>query len=86
MNLQQRIEVLSKKGYKLQERITDVTQFFELPFDEETLTDDYTPSSELVETNYDLASTEVLLLDSNEDIVCQGSLEDIHDFIMTMKL
>lgn len=78
--LQKLKDVLQENSWTIQERVTNVTQYFAIPLDDQLLSDH--PESDDCETYYDTSENEYVLYDKNEDELLSGSMDDIRSYLL----
>ena len=66
-NLKSKIEKMVEQGYTIQERLTNVVQYFDI---------ELTP-----ENYYDISESEYILLDENENEIISGNMYDIREYV-----
>ena len=78
--LQKLKAVLQKNNWEIQERVTNVAQYFTIPLDKQLLSD--YPESDDCETYYDASETDYVLYDENDNELISGSMEDIRLYLL----
>lgn len=81
MDFKTKIESLTQKGCSIEERTTNVSQFVKYDLSEDVFESEYPETNHAPELFYDAADTEFILLDPQEDIICNGSLDEIKTYI-----
>ena len=77
----EKIETMVARGYKIQERVTSVTQYFDIDLTQDNLEYEAPESNTPPESYYDISESEYILLDENENEVISGSMDDIREYI-----
>ena len=72
-------EILQNNKWKIQERVTNVTQYFTVPLNEQLLSDH--PESDECETYYEASNNEYVLYDENEDELLSGTMGEIRSYL-----
>lgn len=84
MTFEEKLEVLTSNNIVLQERVTYITQYSNLPLTIETLEQDRPESDQVNETYYEASETDYILWDDpNGKILVEGSIEEIKQYITT---
>ena len=77
----EKIETMVARGYKIQERVTSVTQYFDIDLTQDNLECEIPESNTPPESYYDISENEYILLDENENEVISGDMDDIRKYI-----
>ena len=77
----EKLETMVARGYKIQERVTSVIQYFDIDLTQDNLECEAPESNILSETYYDISKNEYILLDENENEVISGDMDDIREYI-----
>ena len=77
----EKLETMVARGYKIQERVTSVIQYFDIDLTQDNLECEAPESNILSETYYDISENEYILLDENENEVTSGDMDDIREYI-----
>ena len=77
--IQELTKILQKNKWKIQERVTNVTQYFTVPLNEQLLSDH--PESDECETYYDASDNEYVLYDENENELLSGRMDEIRSYL-----
>lgn len=80
-NLKSKIEKMVAQGYKIQERVTNVVQYFDIELTADNLKSDAPESDIASESYYDISENEYIILDENENEVTSGNMDDIREYI-----
>ena len=80
-NFKEKIETMVAKGYKVQERVTNVTQYFDIDLTQDNLECEAPESNNTSESYYEFSENEYILLDENENEIVSGSMDDIREYI-----
>ena len=80
-NLKSKIEKMVAQGYTIQERLTNVVQYFDIELTADNLKSDEPESDIAPESYYDISENEYILLDENENEVISGGMDDIREYI-----
>ena len=77
----EKIETMVARGYKIQERVTSVTQYFDIDLTQDNLECEIPESNIAPENYYDISESEYILLDENENEIISGGMDDIREYI-----
>ena len=77
----EKIETMVARGYKIQERVTSVIQYFDIDLTQDNLECEAPESNVLSESYYDISESEYILLDENENEIISGGMDDIRNYI-----
>ena len=77
----EQIETMVARGYKIQERVTSVIQYFDIDLTQDNLECEAPESNVLSESYYDISESEYILLDENENEIISGGMDDIRNYI-----
>ena len=77
----EKIETMVARGYKIQERVTNVVQYFDIELTADNLKSDAPESDIAPENYYDISESEYILLDENENEIISGGMDDIRNYI-----
>ena len=77
----EKIETMVARGYKIQERVTSVTQYFNIDLTQDNLECEAPESNTPPENYYDISENEYIILDENENEVTSGDMDDIREYI-----
>ena len=77
----EKLGAMVARGYKIQERVTSVIQYFDIDLTQDNLECEAPESNILSETYYDISKNEYILLDENENEVISGDMDDIREYI-----
>ena len=77
----EKIETMVARGYKIQERVTSVTQYFDIDLTQDNLECEAPESNTPPESYYDISENEYILLDEDENEVISGDMDDIREYI-----
>ena len=77
----EKIETMVARGYKIQERVTSVIQYFDIDLTQDNLECEAPESNILSESYYDISENEYILLDENENEIISGGMDDIRKYI-----
>ena len=77
----EKIETIVARGYKIQERVTSVTQYFDIDLTQDNLECEAPESNTPPESYYDISENEYILLDEDENEVISGDMDDIREYI-----
>ena len=80
-NLKSKIEKMVAQGYTIQERVTSVTQYFDIDLTQDNLECEAPESNTPPENYYDISESEYILLDENENEIISGGMDDIRKYI-----
>ena len=80
-NLKSKIEKMVAQGYTIQERLTNVVQYFDIELTADNLKSDAPESNIAPENYYDISESEYILLDENENEIISGCMDDIRNYI-----
>ena len=80
-NLKSKIEKMVAQGYTIQERVTSVTQYFDIDLTQDNLECETPESNTPPESYYDISENEYILLDENENEIISGDMDDIREYI-----
>ena len=80
-DFKEKIETMVARGYKIQERVTSVTQYFDIDLTQENLECEAPESNNSPESYYHISESEYILLDENENEVISGVMDDIREYI-----
>ena len=80
-NLKSKIEKMVAQGYTIQERLTNVVQYFDIELTADNLECEAPESNVLLESYYDISENEYILLDENENEITSGDMDDIREYI-----
>ena len=80
-NLKSKIEKLAEQGYKIQERLTNVVQYFDIELTADNLKSDVPESNIAPENYYNTSDSEYVLLDEYENVIIWGNMDDIREYI-----
>lgn len=77
----EKIETMVARGYKIQECVTSVIQYFDINLTQENLECEAPESNNSPETYYNISKNEYVLLDEDENEVISGDMDDIREYI-----
>lgn len=77
----EKLETMVARGYKIQERVTSVIQYFDIDLTQDNLECEAPESNILSETYYDISKNEYILLDEDENELISGDMDDIREYI-----
>ena len=80
-NLKSKIEKMVAQGYTIQERLTNVVQYFDIELTADNLKSEAPESNTPPESYYDISESEYILLDENENEIISGNMYDIRNYI-----
>ena len=80
-NLKSKIEKMVEQGYTIQERLTNVIQYFDIELTADNLKSDAPESDVAPENYYDISESEYILLDENENEIISGNMYDIRKYV-----
>ena len=76
-----KIEKMVAQGYTIQERVTSVTQYFDIDLTQDNIECETPESNTPPESYYDISENEYILLDENENEIISGDMDDIREYI-----
>lgn len=77
----EKIETMVARGYKIQECVTSVIQYFDIDLTQDNLECEAPESNNSPESYYHISESEYILLDENENEVISGGMDDIREYI-----
>ena len=72
---------MEEQGYKIEESLTNVVQYFDIELTADNLKSDAPESNIAPENYYNVSDSEYVLLDEYENVIIWGNMDDIREYI-----